>query len=307
MAAIHSAQAEALPRTGSGSDVLGGDPAWRESMIGTLVGRAHRIVRHAASGGMGHVFIVEHTELGAYAAVKLATPGSEIARETLAHEVKLLSRVQHPHIVQVIDYGQTACGHDFMLMEYVSGVELHAFIESSGPMPLERALPILRQVSSAIDHLHAHGIVHSDIKPANVLFDPCAHDFAKLIDFGVAFFEHTSGRERSACGTPAYMAPEQTPGNPCERSVDVYGLAALGFELVTGKLIGAYASRHTALQEALDLMPSLERRRGLSGFHTVLERALDDRPQARFQDARAFVNALEDSQQRFARVRPPRA
>ena len=307
MGAIHSAQAEALPRTGSGTDLLGGDLHWRESMIGTLVGRAHRIVRHAASGGMGHVFIVEHTELGAYAAVKLANPGSEIARETLAHEVKLLSRVQHPHIVQVIDYGQTVCGHDFMLMEYVSGVELHAFIESSGPMPLERALPILRQVSSAIDHLHAHGIVHSDIKPANVLFDPCAHDFAKLIDFGVAFFEHTSGRDRSACGTPAYMAPEQTPGTACERSIDVYGLAALAFELVTGKLIGAYATRHAALQEALDLMPSLERRRGLSGFHTVLERALDERPQARFRDARAFVSALEQSQNRFARVRRGRA
>jgi len=302
MAAIHSAQAEALPRTGSGSHLLGGDPQWLQSMIGAQVGHVHKIVRHAASGGMGHVFIVEHTQLGAFAAVKLASPGSEIARETLAHEARLLSRVQHPHIVQVIDYGKTDCGHDFMLMEYVSGVELHAFIESSGPMPLARALPILRQVSAAIDHLHAHGIVHSDIKPANVLFDPCAFDFAKLIDFGVAFYEDSSGRDRAACGTPAYMAPEQTPGSDCERTVDVYGLAALAFELVTGKRIGAFASRQAALQHALDFMPSLEQRGGLSGFHTVLERALDERPHARFPGARAFVSALEHSLNRYARA-----
>jgi serine/threonine protein kinase len=272
-------------------------------MVGVPIGSSHRILRHAASGGMGHVFIVEHTQLGAFAAVKLATPGSTIARETLEQEAKLLSRVQHPHIVQVIDYGQTSCGHDFMLMEYVSGVELHAFIESSGPMPLDRALPILRQLSSAIDHLHAHGIVHSDVKPANVLFDPCAFDFTKLIDFGVAFLETTHGQERAACGTPAYMAPEQTPGTACERSVDVYGLAALAFELVTGKLIGTYASRHDALQAALDLMPSLEQRGWLGGFHTVLERALDESPHARFRSARAFVNALELGLDRYARVR----
>jgi hypothetical protein len=103
------------------------------------------------------------------------------------------------------------------------------------------------------------------------------------------------------------MAPEQVPGNACERSVDVYGLAALAFELVTGKLIGAYESRHTALQAALDLMPSLEQRRGLGGFHTVLERALDERPGARFRGARAFVNALENSLSRFARMRRARA
>jgi serine/threonine-protein kinase len=278
------------------------DPDWLKSRVGTMVGRSHRVVRHVASGGMGHVFIVEHVALGAYAAVKLAHPNSETASQTLAHEAKLLSRVQHPHIVQVIDYGQTVDGCDYMLMEYVSGVELHAFIESSGPMSLERALPILRQLASALDHLHAHGIVHSDVKPANVLFDPCAGDFAKLIDFGVAFFEATHGQERNSCGTPAYMAPEQTLGSSCERSVDVYGLAALAFELVTGRLIREYETRATALQAALDLMPSLEQRGVLAGFHTVLECALDERPTARFRTASAFVGALEQTLHTFARV-----
>jgi serine/threonine protein kinase len=288
-------QAVRLRRTASGEGALRVDPAWLAGLVGKQVGRSHRIVRHAASGGMGHVFIVEHVELGAFAAVKLAHPESQMARETLAHEAKLLSRVQHPHIVQVIDYGRTDDGNDFMLMEYVSGVELHAFIESSGPMPLERALPILRQLGSAIDHLHAHGIVHSDVKPANVLIDPCAGDFAKLIDFGVAFFEQTQGQERTTCGTPAYMAPEQSEGAACERTIDVYGLAVLAFELVTGRLICSYASRQGALRAALDLMPSLEQREDLGGFDTVLERALEEEPGARFRAAGSFVKALQDA------------
>jgi len=271
-----------------------------------MIGSSHRVLRHVASGGMGHVFVVEHVALGAYAAVKLARPESETARATLAHEAKLLSRVQHPHILQVFDFGQTADGCDYMLMEYLSGVELHAFIESSGPMSLERALPILRQLASALDHLHAHGVVHSDVKPANVLFEPRAGDFVKLIDFGVAFFEATQGRERSTCGTPAYMAPEQGLGSACERSVDVYGLAALAFELVTGRLIREYETRETALEAALELMPSLAQRGGLAGFHTVLERALDERPSARFRSAGAFVGALEQAVGggTFARVSP---
>ena len=215
--------------------------------------------------------------------------------------------MQHPHIVQVIDYGRTYEGYDFMLMEYVSGVELHTFIESSGPMPLDRALPILRQVASALDHLHAHGIVHSDVKPANVLIDPCAGDFAKLIDFGVAFFEETQGQERSNCGTPAYMAPEQSQGNACERTIDVYGLAALAFELVTGRLICSYESRRGALKAALDLMPALEQREDLGSFHTVLERALEEEAGARFRVAGSFVSALQEAAATSRLSSPPPA
>jgi serine/threonine protein kinase len=311
MSARSTAHADQLQRNDSGvyavvratsAPALSADPAWIQSRIGTLVGSSHRIIRHAASGGMGHVFIVQHTQLGAFAAVKLADPrgaSGALARETLAHEAKLLSRVQHPHIVSVFDYGQTEDGVDYLLMEYVSGVDLHAFIESSGPMPLERALPILRQVASAIDHLHAQGIVHSDVKPANVLFDPCAGDFSRLIDFGIAFDEPTRGHARTATGTPAYMAPEQRPGPSTDvgRSVDIYGLAALAFELVTGRLVGAYESRHDALQAALDLIPSLEKRHTLTGLRAVLERALDEAPEARYPSARAFVSALEHALQ----------
>ena len=269
------------------------DPSWIEGRIGGMVGRSHRIVRHVAAGGMGQIFVVEHIDLGAYAAVKLAGPNAPGAAASLAREARLLSRVHHPHVVHVIDYGQLADGVDYLLMEYVSGVELHAWIESYGPMQSERALPVLRQLASAIDHLHANGIVHADVKPANVLFDPCAGDFCKLIDFGVAFLEDTRGRDREHTGTPAYMAPEQAAGDACSRSVDIYGLAALSFELVTGKLIREYTTRESALLAALSLLPALDQQGMGPGFQAVLSRALSDDPAARYPSAAAFMADLE--------------
>ena len=190
-------QASDLPLSLRSSGSAPVDQHWIDSRVGGLVGRSHRIVRHVAAGGMGQIFVVQHVELGAHAAVKLAAPNYPGAAESLAREARLLSRVHHPHIVHVIDCGQMHDGVDYVLMEYVSGVELHAWIESHGPMQTERALPVLRQLASAIDHLHANGIVHADVKPANVLFDPCAGDFCKLIDFGVAFFEDTRGQNRA--------------------------------------------------------------------------------------------------------------
>jgi len=288
-------QAEDLPVALRGMSVPPIDPSWIESRIGSLVGRSHRVVRHVAAGGMGQIFVVEHVELGAHAAVKLAAPNVPGAAASLAREARLLSRVHHPHIVHVFDYGHLPDGVDYLLMEYVSGVELHAWIESHGPMRTERALPVLRQLASAIDHLHANGIVHADVKPANVLFDPCAGDFCKLIDFGVAFFEDTRGQDRECTGTPAYMAPEQAAGHACSRSVDVYGLAALSFELVTGKLIREYTTRESALLAALNLLPALGQQGMWPAFQAVLSRALSDEPAARYRSAAAFMQDLEQA------------
>ena len=286
-------QASDLPPALRSSSFPPVDPHWIAGRLGCLVGRSHRIVRHVAAGGMGQIFVVEHVELGAHAAVKLAAPNHPGAAESLAREARLLSRTHHPHIVHVIDYGQMPDGVDYLLMEYVSGVELHAWIESHGPMQTERALPVLRQLASAIDHLHANGIVHADVKPANVLFDPCAGDFCKLIDFGVAFLEDTCGKDREALGTPAYMAPEQAAGHACSRSVDVYGLAALSFELLTGKLIREYTTCESALMAALSLLPALEQQGMWPGFSAVLQRALSEDPAARYRSASAFMVDLE--------------
>jgi serine/threonine-protein kinase len=188
-----------------------------------------------------------------------------------------------------------ADGSDYMLMEYVSGLELDAWLDSCGSMSPARAVAILKQVASAVDYLHAHDIVHCDIKPANIIFDPRAHDFVKLIDFGIACEKHMQAERRGLVGTPAYMAPEQARGELCGPKVDIYGVAALALELLTGRPPYDYDSPQAALTAILSEPPAAPSSRGLSaaGLDAVFAKALHTDPERRYQCASDFVEALE--------------
>jgi len=290
--AIDNDTVASLPTLVSGEDGTA-DGLWLKDRIGSAVGTLHRIVRHLASGGMGHVFLVEHTQLGAYAAVKLPHPGSSIARNVLAHEAVLLSQLQHPNIVSVLDFGRLEGGLEYMLTEYVSGLELDSWLDSCGSMAPSRLVNILKQVASAVDYLHAHGIVHCDIKPANIMFDPRAHDFVKLIDFGIACEKHMQPERRGLVGTPAYMAPEQARGEMCGPAVDIYGVAALALEVLTGRPPYDYDTPHGALTAVLSEPPALPSTRGISvpGLDAVFEKGLHSDPAQRYETATDFVEA----------------
>jgi serine/threonine-protein kinase len=294
--AIDHDTAVSLPDMASGTHETESENAeWVRGWIGSSVGSLHRVVRHLASGGMGHVFLVEHIHLGAYAAVKLPQQGSQIARSVLHHEAALLSQLQHPNIVSVLDFGRLWDGLEYLLMEYVSGLELDAWLDSCGNMAPARAIGILEQVASAVDYLHAHGIVHCDIKPANIMFDPRAHDFVKLIDFGIACEKHMQAERRGLVGTPAYMAPEQARGELCGPAVDIYGVAALALEILTGRPPYDYETPQAALTAILSEPPELPSARGLvvRGLDAVFKKGLHSDPQQRFATATEFVQALE--------------
>jgi len=123
----------------------GQDAEWLRKRVGDSVGCMHRIVRHLASGGMGHVFLAEHVHLGMYAAVKLPRTVSEAARAGIAREARMLAQLQHPNIVRVLDVGQMADGRPFLMMEYVSGLELDAWLDGCGSMSPKRTLGVLKQ------------------------------------------------------------------------------------------------------------------------------------------------------------------
>jgi serine/threonine protein kinase len=135
-----------------------------QARVGAPVGHTHRISRYLASGGMGHVFLAEHVHLGVYAAVKVARYGHDAARQTIAHEACMLSQLEHPNIVRVLDVGQLTDGSPYLMMEYVSGLELDNWLDGCGTMPAKRALGVLKQLACAVDYLHAQGIVHGDIE-----------------------------------------------------------------------------------------------------------------------------------------------
>jgi serine/threonine protein kinase len=269
--------------------------AWISSCLGQPLGSRHRITRHLASGGMAHVFVVEDTMLGSYAVAKIARPEHPLTATCLALEADMLGRVDHPNIVKLLDYVCTSSNGSYLLLEYVDGVELSAWLESAGALPVAHGLALLSQLAAALDHLHALGIVHSDVKPANVLFDATKPDVpnVKLIDFGVAFLDSTHGEQREFTGTVAYMAPEQCRGHACGTAVDVYGLAALAFEVLTGHLICEYPTRDAALRAALDSSSALAQSFWLERLRAVLRTGLDDTPTARFQTAAELVSELE--------------
>lgn len=271
------------------------DPERLRSRTGCLVGCSHRIVRHLASGGMGHVFLAEHVHLGVYAAAKVARFGHDAARQTIAHEACMLSKLSHPNVVRVLDVGQLADSSPYLLMEYVSGLELDSWLDGAGTMPIKRALGVLKQLSCAVDYLHAQGIVHGDIKPANIIIDARAHDFVKLVDFGIASRDTAAGLRRGVMGTPAYMAPEQARGEECGPAIDVYGVAALALELLTGRPPYDYKTAQDVLTAVLTEPPTLPSSRGLrmSGLDAVFTRGLHPDPGQRFSLASDFVEALE--------------
>jgi serine/threonine protein kinase len=275
------------------------------SRLGTQIGHDYRLVRQLASGAMSEVYLAEHVRTGAYAAVKLQCVRGRALAGLLTHEAQLLSRVQHPNVVRALEHGRLRDGTEYLVLEQVSGIDLADWLSECGSLPVERALHVLHQLASATDHLHGLGIVHSDIKPANLMLDTHRGDLLKLIDFGVAFDLKTERERRGSAGTPGYMAPEQLRGEACSPVTDRYALAAVGHELITGRprhVLSPFKSKRGAPRSA-GAMDVPGERCAVAGFGIIFERALHEDASLRFSTALAFVNALERAHDRACLVR----
>jgi serine/threonine-protein kinase len=304
---------EAHERSGDTMQVeLFGEPdcdrRWVESRLGSQVGLSHRIVKHLASGGMGHVFLAEHIADGSQVAVKLAMPESDIPSQLLAHEAAMLSRVSHSNVVRLMESGRTFDGTAYLLLEYVSGLDLDDWMLRSKQLLRPSALlDVASQLAGAIDHLHELDLVHSDIKPANVMFDS-ARGAIKLVDFGLAFDRRDCRYRRGSAGTPGYMAPEQLRGEPCGPAIDRFALAALSFELLTGRALQPWATLSRVRAQAWARSNPWDHR-ALVGpsLQRVFARALHDEPAARYESAREFTAAFANALERDAGSEPARA
>ena len=273
--------------------------------LGTQIGHHYRLVRQLASGGMSEVYLAEHVRTGAYAAVKLQCVRGRAVAGLLTHEAQLLSRVQHPNVVRALEYGRLRDGTEYLVLEQVSGIDLADWLVQCGSLPAGRALHVLHQLASALDYLHGMGIVHSDIKPANLMLDTHRGDLVKLIDFGVAFDFETERERRGSAGTAGYMAPEQLRGEACSPATDRYALAAVGHELITGRPrhgLSPFKSKRGA-PRAAGAVDVPGQRSAVPGFGIIFERALHEDASMRFSTALAFVNALERAYDRASRAK----
>jgi tRNA A-37 threonylcarbamoyl transferase component Bud32 len=207
---------------------------------------AYTLERQISEGGMATIYLARHALLKRPTAIKILK--KHVATDEFVHrferEVQLASQLLHPNTVEIYDFGRTREGQPYYVMEYLDGVTLAELVEQSGRVPPGRAIHILRQVAAALREAHAHGMIHRDVKPENVML--CRRgedDVVKLLDFGlVKNLERADTRDITKqlkiVGTPRYMAPERliNPSDVDARS-DIYALGAVGYFLLTGKVI----------------------------------------------------------------------
>ncbi|MFT3699788.1 MAG: serine/threonine-protein kinase [Kofleriaceae bacterium] len=208
------------------------------------VGGRYQLDGRLGEGGMGQVYRARHIQLGKAYALKIISPtfaGDHVARQRFNKEAKLASEISHPNIVSVVDFGEDEQFGAFMVMELVEGPSLL----TAGPLPMTatRALDVLSQVADALEHIHARGIVHGDVKADNIMLvetqvGPSRKQTVRLLDFGLARgVEHDSDHGGDVVsGSPHYLAPERCAGGPASVHSDVYALGVLGYMLLTGSL-----------------------------------------------------------------------
>ena len=266
----------------------------------TRIGR-YQITGLLGRGAMGVVYLGHDAAIDRTIAIKTIhrhlLRGAE-GEEWLARfhrEVRAAGRCLHPNIVTVFEYSEQDSA-PYIAMEYVQGRELRDYLKERQPLPLENAVAISMQMLHALGHAHASGVVHRDIKPGNILVLPDNH--IKVTDFGIARLDTATHLTQGglAVGTPGYMAPEQFRGEEAGPTADLYAAGVVLFEMLTGVRPfdgrGTNALMYQVLNESPRRASQLNPRLPLE-LDAVLERALAKSPQDRFQDAGAFITALE--------------
>ncbi|MDP2898457.1 MAG: protein kinase [bacterium] len=216
----------------------------------------YRLVKMLGKGGMGEIYLAEHTELRKLVAIKIISEQlmhSPQFTSLFKREARSAARLQHPYIARVFDYGEEK-GKCFYVMDYIQGQSLADIIDTSGRFPLKKALEIFRQMLEALDHAHQAGIIHRDIKPSNILIDESGA--VKLLDFGLARSVYAEDSltavGQSPGGTPSYTSPEQRRGDPTDARTDIYSAGVTMFEMLTGALPRDVASPRERLSSALN-------------------------------------------------------
>jgi eukaryotic-like serine/threonine-protein kinase len=282
-----------------------------DPFIGAVVGERYRIVSRIGVGGMGAVYRAEHTMMRRDLAIKVLLPelgGKEEFARRFEREAESASRLTHPNIITVTDFGRTPEGSLFLVMEFLAGESLSAAI-SSGPMAPERALAIMRQILRALEHAHAAGVVHRDLKPENIMLveREGQRDVVKILDFGIAkVTQPQSGGEALTqagviFGTPEYLSPEQALGEAVDARADIYAAGIILYEMLAGrrpfesedkvKIISMHLSH--APPRIYEVSPNVD-------VPLLLEQAimqsLEKTREHRFATATAFLTALDDAE-----------
>jgi eukaryotic-like serine/threonine-protein kinase len=276
-----------------------------------ILNGSFRILQKIGSGGMGAVYKAMELQNSRMVGVKILHPKLANRKDLVSRfgrEARALSQLSHPNTVRVFLYGELEDGALYIIMELLEGKNLNQTVRSEGPFPVARALPILIQACGALDEAHKAGIIHRDLKPENIFLVQSGpqRDFPKLLDFGLAKVGERQMRPGSVIltqegmvfGTPEFMSPEQAQGKTLAPASDVYSLAVILYEVLTGKLPFEAKSAMDYIQMHVTGKPiPLNQRVPGMTFPTLLEqimdRALAKREQDRFVSAADFALAMQ--------------
>ncbi len=214
-------------------------------LLGAIVAERYHILKKLGEGGMGTVYLAEHVKMGRKAALKVMNPGMNTDADAIARfnrEAANASRLNHPNVCAIYDFGETSDGLIYLAMEFIEGESLTSLIEKNGYLAAPRAATIIHQAADALAVAHDYGIVHRDLKPDNIMIakDRDGADVVKVVDFGIAKASSSDAQKVTktglVVGTPEYMSPEQLAGDKLDGRSDIYSLGLVAFNCLTGLL-----------------------------------------------------------------------
>ncbi|MFI5235184.1 MAG: protein kinase, partial [Gemmatimonadales bacterium] len=277
-------------------------------LIGQVIADRYHITKKLGEGGMGAVYLAEHVKMGRKSAIKVMSSSMSNDPDAISRfnrEANNASRINHPNVCAIYDFGETGDGIIYLAMEFIEGKSLSGLLKEAGPLPLNRATAILRQAADGLEVAHELGIVHRDLKPDNIMIAAQGgKDLVKVVDFGIAKAvggEETGQRVTKTglvVGTPEYMSPEQLSGDKLDGRSDLYSLALVYYRMITGALpFQAETSQETMIKRLTDdpmpLQQALPTGRFPAALQTVMDRALARYANDRYGSAAQFAEDVE--------------
>ncbi len=265
-------------------------------MIGNILGNRYRILREIGAGGMAKVYLAEDIKGGELIAVKTLYPqyGEDISFiQRFNREAKLASTLTDPHIVRVLDYGADRDLH-YLVMEYVEGQDLNDRLQEVGRFEWRFALELLDQLATALEHAHAHGVVHRDIKPQNMMLND--NGLLKVLDFGIARVPTLPSLTQSGfIGSPYYASPEQAMGEEVDIRSDIYSSGIVLYEMLSGNIPFDAKSPWSIISQHITSDPppiDLPDEEIPDNVRILLDKMLSKRPEERFQSPSVLRQAI---------------
>jgi serine/threonine-protein kinase len=279
-----------------------------DPLVGQTLAGKYRIEKLIKRGGMGAVYLGKHVLMDKTVAIKVLHPALALDDDVVrrfSREAKAASRISHPHAVSVTDFGESENGVVFLVMEYLDGRTLKEVIKSEGPMRLERAAEILRQVAGGLDAAHEQGVVHRDLKSDNIMLSKTnGGEWAKVLDFGIAKIQE-AGRDADitaanlVIGTPQYMSPEQcSQSGAIDSRSDIYSLGIILYEMLSAELPFAGESPTVIMMKQVqDPPPPIRaiRPEVPEAVSQIILKALAKQPADRFQTAGELSEAFSQA------------